>query len=45
MVPEIACPLDDEALEELRRTIDPLDHSESHGQDLYIQFLHKVNDI
>ncbi|CAL8242155.1 unnamed protein product [Merluccius merluccius] len=45
VVPEIACPLDDEALEELQRTIDPLGHSQSHGRDLYTHFLHKVSDI
>ncbi|XP_029979786.1 uncharacterized protein LOC115411711 [Sphaeramia orbicularis] len=45
VVPEMECPLDDEALEELQRTVDPLGHSQSHGCDLYMQFLHKVSDI
>lgn len=45
VVPEIECPLDDEALEELQRTVDPLGHSQSCGCDLYTQFLHKVSNI
>lgn len=43
MVPEIACPLDDEALDELQRAVDPLEHSQSHGRDLYTRFLHCVS--
>lgn len=36
VVPEIECPLDDEALEELQRTVDPVGHSQSCGCDLYM---------
>lgn len=45
MVPEIECPLDNEALEELQRAVDPLGHPQSCGRDLNIQFLHKVSNI
>uniref|UniRef100_A0A3Q1AXH4 Integrase core domain-containing protein n=1 Tax=Amphiprion ocellaris TaxID=80972 RepID=A0A3Q1AXH4_AMPOC len=44
VVPEVECPLDNEALEELQRTINPLEHSESHGRDLYIRFLQQVSN-
>uniref|UniRef100_A0AAZ1X781 Integrase core domain-containing protein n=1 Tax=Oreochromis aureus TaxID=47969 RepID=A0AAZ1X781_OREAU len=44
VVPEIECPLDEETLEGLQRTINPLEHSESHGRDLYIQFLLQVSN-
>lgn len=44
VVPEIECPLDEETLEGLQRTINPLEHSESYGRDLYIQFLLLVSN-
>lgn len=44
VVPEIACPLDDEALEELQRTLEPMEHSQSHGRDLYTRYLHIVSN-
>uniref|UniRef100_A0A3P9B3S1 Integrase core domain-containing protein n=1 Tax=Maylandia zebra TaxID=106582 RepID=A0A3P9B3S1_9CICH len=44
VVPEVECPLDEETLEGLQRTINPLEHSESHGRDLYIQFLLQVSN-
>ncbi|XP_019214343.1 uncharacterized protein LOC100707221 [Oreochromis niloticus] len=44
VVPEIECPLDEETLEGLQRTINPLGHSESYGRDLYIQFLLLVSN-
>ncbi|XP_073671128.1 uncharacterized protein [Paramisgurnus dabryanus] len=44
VVPEILCPLDDEALEELQRTLEPMEHSQSHGRDLYTRYLHIVSN-
>uniref|UniRef100_A0A9J7YE88 Integrase catalytic domain-containing protein n=1 Tax=Cyprinus carpio carpio TaxID=630221 RepID=A0A9J7YE88_CYPCA len=44
VVPEIVCPLDDEALEELQRTLDPMEHSQSHGRDLYTRYLNIVSN-
>ncbi|KAL7387850.1 hypothetical protein ABVT39_002552 [Epinephelus coioides] len=43
VVPEIVCPVDDEVLKELQRAVDPMEHSQSHGRDLYTQFLHCVS--
>lgn len=44
VVPEIVCPLDDEALEELQRTLDPMEHSQSHGRDFYTRYLNIVSN-
>lgn len=38
----VECPLDEETLEGLQRTINPLEHSQSHGYDLYIVLTHAV---
>lgn len=45
VVPETECPLDDEALEELQRTVDPVGPSQSFDRDLFIEFLHKVSHM
>ncbi|XP_053356000.1 uncharacterized protein LOC128527578 isoform X3 [Clarias gariepinus] len=44
VVPEIECPLDEQTLQELQRTVNPLEPSQSHGRDLYIRFLHNVSN-
>ncbi|XP_041832737.1 uncharacterized protein LOC121634267 [Melanotaenia boesemani] len=44
VIPELECPLHEEALEELQRNINPLDRSQTHGRDLYIRFLHLMSN-
>ncbi len=42
-VPEIACPLAREHVDELARTVDPLRNSDSYGIDIYLETMEYVN--
>ncbi|XP_073729852.1 uncharacterized protein [Misgurnus anguillicaudatus] len=42
VVPEIECPFDEQALNDLQRAINPLAYSSCHGRDLYVQFLNRL---
>ncbi|RVE63433.1 hypothetical protein OJAV_G00136230 [Oryzias javanicus] len=44
VVPEVECPLNEETLEVLTRSINPLEHSNSNGYDLYLRFLQHVSN-
>ena len=42
-VPETACPLSREHVDELARTVDPLRNSDSYGIDIYMETVEYVN--
>ena len=42
VLPEISIPLSSEQLDFLKATINPLQHSENHGIDLYLQTVYLV---